>query len=413
MAAHAPGSLRLEWVDPTTLGPNPANWRIHHDPQRLALGQSLDQVGWAKPLIFNETTGNLLDGHMRREEAIKRKCLVPVVIGSWDLAHERTILATLDPIAMMAEADSTQFAKLLETLETTGPDLMGLISQTADACGLFADLQSGAASDNDGRDDPSMPDSTTAQDAPDEDRDIVPDAIYPSDNELGIPTLDLKLQARAVDFPVQTWGSISANTQMSGTWCFYVDDHRFEPIWKNPLKVLRSNPINAIEPNFSTHEQHPKAFAIWQTYRKRWTAKFWQTKGVRIFVDLNVESCFRELNFLGVPKGWLAYANRAHNQGQGLVDGYEAACEHACTDQILYLVYGGGKAVKKLAQERSWNWVPEQYDSAHERIRLEAANGQRQGSDQVRDSGPNDSSAGPQLGKPKRKRATHQKDPQR
>jgi hypothetical protein len=411
MSTHAPGSLRLEWVDPSSLGPNPANWRIHPEPQRAALSQSLDQVGWVKPLIFNATTGHLLDGHMRREDAIKRKCLVPVVIGEWDLAHERTILATLDPIAMMAEADSTAFSKLLETLETTGPDLMGLISQTADACGLFADLQSGKDDD----DDRSLAtvDPTAPTEATDEDRDTVPDAIYPSNNDLGIPTLDLKLQARAVDFPVQTWGSISANVPMTGTWCFYVDDHRFEPIWKNPLKVLRSAPTNAIEPNFSTHEQHPLAFAIWQTYRKRWCARFWQTRGVRIFVDLNVDATFRAINFLGVPKGWTAFANRAHDQGDGLIEAHAAACEHSGTDQILYLVYGGGKAVKQLAQEQSWIWVPEQYDTAHARIaaQKEAQHGSGQSSGQEGHQRPSDQSSGAKLGKPKLKRSPRKKAP--
>jgi len=374
---QSPGTLRLEYVDPSTLGPNPSNWRTHPEGQRAALAQAIDQVGWVKPLIFNARTGLLIDGHMRREDAIRRGCAVPVVIGEWDESQERTILATLDPIGLMAEADSGLFAALLEQLDTVGPDLMGLISATADAMGLYKGMDD-ASTDDVVSDHDEAPEESDPVGEP-EPTDGVPDAIFPSDNELGIPTLDLRMQAAACVFPLTTWGTIAGNRAMPGTWLFYIDDYRFEPLWKDPAKALRAGAVNAAEINFSTHEQHPKAYAIWQTYRKRWVARYWQTQGVRILVDLNVHESFRDVNLIGVPKGWKAYANRAHNRGDGLEAEHAIACEHAGTDEILYLVYGGGKAVKELCAARSWNWAPEQYDVAKANLKAkkEADNGQK------------------------------------
>ena len=79
----------------------------------------------------------------------------------------------------------------------------------------------------------------------------------------------------------------------------------------------------------------------------------------------------RDLNLLGVPRGWKAYANRAHNGGDGLEEECELAREHAGTAEILYLVYGGGKAVQELAGARGWNWCPEQFDAAKARLKQE------------------------------------------
>jgi hypothetical protein len=124
-----------------------------------------------------------------------------------------------------------------------------------------------------------------------------------------------------------------------------------------------------IEPNFSTHEQHPPAYVLWQVYRKRWLARWWQSKGLRVWVDLNVHRDFRELNLLGVPRGWKAFANRAHSEGDGLAEEYELARQHAGSEDVLYLVYGGGKAVKALCAERGWFHEPEQFDEAKRRRR--------------------------------------------
>ena len=106
--------LRLEYLDPTELADNPANWRTHPESQRTALGDVLKEVGWAGALLYNEKTGRLIDGHARKELSQGQK--VPVLIGSWTEDQEKLILATLDPLGAMAEANSQALDILLREL---------------------------------------------------------------------------------------------------------------------------------------------------------------------------------------------------------------------------------------------------------------------------------------------------------
>ncbi len=107
--------LRLEYLDPATLTENPQNWRRHPAPQINALKGVLAEVGWAGALLYNERTHRLIDGHARKQVAAKGE-LVPVLVGSWDEADERKILATLDPLGAMATADQDALLALLESV---------------------------------------------------------------------------------------------------------------------------------------------------------------------------------------------------------------------------------------------------------------------------------------------------------
>lgn len=127
-----PKPLRLEWVDPSTLTENPANWRTHPEQQTEALGATLDAVGWAGACLFNERTGRLIDGHARRNLAIVRKeGEVPVLIGSWTEDEERLILATLDPLASMAAVDETALKDLLDSIHTQDEVLNAMLDELA------------------------------------------------------------------------------------------------------------------------------------------------------------------------------------------------------------------------------------------------------------------------------------------
>lgn len=108
-------NLRLEWLNAADLKDNPRNWRRHPPAQAQALKELLEdpEVGWAGVLLYNERTQQLIDGHLRKEIIVDGK--VPVVIGSWSEEGERRILATLDPIAYMAEHDHGMLTSLIES----------------------------------------------------------------------------------------------------------------------------------------------------------------------------------------------------------------------------------------------------------------------------------------------------------
>lgn len=112
--------LRLAYIPAGELAENPANWRRHPQTQIDALAAALERVGWAGALLFNERTGRLIDGHARRRVA-DPATEVPVLIGDWTEDEERTILATLDPLAGMATTDHDALEGLLEAAALDGP----------------------------------------------------------------------------------------------------------------------------------------------------------------------------------------------------------------------------------------------------------------------------------------------------
>lgn len=105
---------RLEWVLAADLRAkkNPRNWRKHPKRQAKAMKAALAELGWLKPVIFNERTGRMIDGHMRID-AVPPKSLVPVFIVDLDEEKERTALLTVDAIGSMAEADAALLNALL------------------------------------------------------------------------------------------------------------------------------------------------------------------------------------------------------------------------------------------------------------------------------------------------------------
>jgi len=191
----------------------------------------------------------------------------------------------------------------------------------------------------------------------------VPDAVWPTDNDWGVPLLDANLQARSLDAPFIGWGSVARTKRMRGTWHFYTGDYRFEALWSDPAPVVNTRCVNVIEPNFSCYNEMPMAVGLWQIYRKRWLARWWQSFGIRVFVDLNVAPKFYDLNWLGVPEGWAAYGTRGYTERlDWTAKEYEMACEHAGTDSILFVVYGGGPQIEEACKANGWLWMIETMD---------------------------------------------------
>jgi DNA modification methylase len=124
--------LRLEWRDPEELRENPQNWRRHPRAQVGALREALAEVGWAGAALYNERTGHLIDGHLRKKVAKKNE-KIPVLVGSWSEEHEAKILLTLDPLAGMAQADVDRLTELLDAVHSEDSPAVGeLLARIAD-----------------------------------------------------------------------------------------------------------------------------------------------------------------------------------------------------------------------------------------------------------------------------------------
>jgi DNA modification methylase len=110
------GAPRLVWVSPESLTPNPQNWRIHTDEQKILVGDSIDDtgIGWAGACLYNERTGKLLDGHLRRDHAYEKRLAVPVLVGNWSPEKEAAIMVLLDQSTGMARADTSKLLALFQ-----------------------------------------------------------------------------------------------------------------------------------------------------------------------------------------------------------------------------------------------------------------------------------------------------------
>jgi len=123
--------------DPKSLVANPNNWRVHPKNQEAALAGSLGSIGWLAQATLNRTTGHIVDGHLRVELAISRnEPTIPVTYVELSEEEERTVLATLDPIAAMAEADKSKLAELLRDLTPADDGLQAMLDDLADKYGL-------------------------------------------------------------------------------------------------------------------------------------------------------------------------------------------------------------------------------------------------------------------------------------
>ena len=124
-------------VPPDQLVANPANWRTHPQEQRQALSGGLSEIGWVAQVLVNRATGHVVDGHLRVELAISRdEPTVPVLYVELTEEEERLILATLDPIGAMADAEALALESLLADLEPADEGLRRFLGELAGAHGI-------------------------------------------------------------------------------------------------------------------------------------------------------------------------------------------------------------------------------------------------------------------------------------
>lgn len=120
--------VELRRVPARELVPNPRNWRRHPPRQKAAMGGMLDEVGYADALLVRVLPDGrlmIIDGHLRAE--ITPDQIVPVLVLDVDEADAAKILATLDPLAGMAEMDKDALRNLTTFVQTENGDIRELL----------------------------------------------------------------------------------------------------------------------------------------------------------------------------------------------------------------------------------------------------------------------------------------------
>jgi len=117
---------------PDSFVPHPRNARRHPEKQIAALTESINRVGWIDPVIVNERTGLMLNGHARVELA---KAMgvpnVPYVMVDVSPEDEAFVLATFDPVSALAQLDPDAFNSILIDAKATGAAMTEMLSGLA------------------------------------------------------------------------------------------------------------------------------------------------------------------------------------------------------------------------------------------------------------------------------------------
>lgn len=189
---------------------------------------------------------------------------------------------------------------------------------------------------------------------------------FSSSNEWGIPDLDV--EHRVPDWLWPYGVRIrSDDVPANGALHFFIDDYRFETLWSRPNDTLEA-PLKvgfALSPMFSTYFDWPLACQLWNTYRNRWMARFWQLNGVTVVPTLawgKKESY--DFAFAGLPKHGVVAST-----GLGLSDseewemfdgGYREMVR--CLEPELVLFYGH-KMPEPLRDLVPVKYYPTRWDS--------------------------------------------------
>ena len=126
---------------------------------------------------------------------------------------------------------------------------------------------------------------------------------------------------------------------------FFLDDYRFESVWRAPLKSLRHvcRYRAVLTPDFSLLTHWPPALQIFNVYRSRWMGRFWQSQGLDVIptVCWSTPESYRAA-FAGIPPGQIVAVSvpdiRRPRAGSLFAHGFEAMVRRL--DPRLVIVYG-------------------------------------------------------------------------
>lgn len=188
----------------------------------------------------------------------------------------------------------------------------------------------------------------------------IPDMLFPTDNEFEVPTLNIDMQAKGCQIPFLCFGEQKRTYNMNdqGVLHFYTDDYRFSAAYEHPEKILQHHPASIVEPNFSLYNETPISFGLQAIYKKRQIARIMQSRGIGVFVDLNVAQKWYQLNMLGVPRGWRAFATRGYSDRlNNLAFELSIARDWALGKTPLFVIYGGGNECRRFAQQNGCIYI--------------------------------------------------------
>lgn len=368
---------------------NPKNYRTHPAAQRNALRGILASVGYADALLARELPDGaleLLDGHLRAEET--PDTVVPVLVVDLDDSEADLVLSTHDPLAALAGTDQQRLASLLKGLRVADDGLSSLLGKLAEDNGLLLQADAFVPPPDEPADDAGPGTGIVS---------LKEDARFDSDNPWDIPTLRVD-RLYAGPLPTCTWapgrpppsegevalflvGTVGFSRELceGGILGCFVDDSRLEKYWKNAVREVANFLAwgwrAVCSPDFSVWRDDPAALQIWNIYKARWCARYWQEAGLDVIPALNwADERSFDWCFAGLPSPCPVAAVQARTTRSRLgrsyfLKGLAAAIERVKPGALL--VYGAEHRPwiePSLPQGPEYVWLPS-WTSARRRAR--------------------------------------------
>lgn len=347
--------MKVESKPVTAIAPYAKNPR-RNERAVDAVASSLKQFGWKQPIVVDKD-GVIVVGHTRYYAALKLGMdKVPVVVAkdltedqcrAYRIADNKTneiaewnVGLLSEELRSLSDAGWTDFTGLAfntkeidallsplaeQVFESTRPTLESATQSQASGSGEYIEepLEDDKEPDylNDDFGERSKEDYDEEARPENSIKTYTDNVTFSSTNWLGLPDLREDMlwdgDIRRVyikdgdEGPNQlvVWSSVAVDERVTGKVVgFYADDERFDyAIWTKSAsfveKLDRLKPAALVVPDFSTAYMEPTAFNIWQTYRARFLARYWQEAGHKIVLNLHVSSPENwEWIFLGLPK---------------------------------------------------------------------------------------------------------------
>jgi len=350
-------------VPPAALVPHPLNPKIHPKSQRAAIGASLADLGWLRPILVSQHSNTVVDGHERLALALERgEPTVPVAYVDLTPEQERLALLTLDPIGAMARAHEAHIQALLPEVSTSQAALQDLLARQHQATQRVLRHQD------------RLPPHAVGGDA--SPLMLKADVHFASSNVYGIP--DLLPEACApcpvgltpwlgADDGTSTYLSLWQNRSTRGLdyargiLAFYVYDHKFAQLYAEVApftEILLAQGWQAlVTPNFSLWPEMVLVEQLWQLYRSRWVGRFWQEAGLQVIPDVEWNCVnFLDYTLLGIPPGLpclslqLQSAVANSTEWQARFEAIEVVVARLAPQQLL--IYGGTRADQSEVRTR-------------------------------------------------------------
>lgn len=291
-------------IDIEKLSFDPSNARMHSQKNIEAIKKSLTQFGQRKPIVVQKDGMIVRAGNGTMSAAMDMgwKKIAAIIIDEDNDSAVKYAIAD-NRTAELADWDIETLLSHLDGMDEGDKDLLEFSQEDVEE--LMAIIEPTATEE--------MEEHRSLDQVDDElggVSDLKNDVIFPTNCKFGIPELRDDMLAPFLKGTVKTWcGPHKAKATDADWWLwpwmstslhgmpdmakvipiFYVDDTRFENLWSKlsswTKRLLNAGVKYIVQPNYTLQDSWPLSMNLWQMYRNRCIARYFQEAGLKVFPD--------------------------------------------------------------------------------------------------------------------------------